>query len=54
MFVVYKIEHSNHAFAVVYCSKSEKGDKELMVKEALANTKLWEARLVCKIQVCMY
>lgn len=28
------------------CSKSEKGDKELMVKEALANTKIWEARCV--------
>ena len=31
-------------YVSVYCSKSEKGDKELMVKEALASTKLWEAR----------
>ena len=36
VFIVYSI-----------CSKSEKGDKELMVKEALASTKIWEARSVC-------
>ena len=38
---------SNLSSSVIYdCSKAEKGDKELMVKEALASTKLWEARSV--------
>ena len=40
-----RVHHLN-MFDVVYCSKSEKGDKELMVKDALASTKIWEARYV--------
>ena len=33
-------------FNPMMCRKNSKGDKELIMKEALSNAKLWEARYV--------